>query len=113
MARSNPAKVALWRKRLRDFPNSGLTVAQFCAQEGVSVPSFYQWRRKLNQHPDPTRESPPAFQPISVVPCGIITLLFPNGTWLEVPAADQQALHAVLHAVLNHHEHPVTGEPRC
>jgi hypothetical protein len=38
----------LWRGRLRRFDRSGgLTVVEFCAAEGVSVASFYQWRRRL------------------------------------------------------------------
>lgn len=44
---SNPLKVEQWTSRLERFKLSGLTVAQFCRSEGVSPPSFYQWKRKL------------------------------------------------------------------
>jgi hypothetical protein len=37
----------LWRKRLARFALSGRTVAAFCSLEGVSVPTFYEWKRKL------------------------------------------------------------------
>ncbi len=34
-----------WSERLERFAHSGLTPAQFCAQENLSLPSFYSWRR--------------------------------------------------------------------
>lgn len=37
----------VWSERIERFNKSGETVAQFCAAEGVSPASFYQWRRKL------------------------------------------------------------------
>jgi hypothetical protein len=37
----------VWIERLARFPSSGLTPAQFCAIEAVSLPSFYSWRRRL------------------------------------------------------------------
>lgn len=40
----------VWLDRLARFPSSGLTVAQFCAIEAVSVPSFYSWKRRLAAH---------------------------------------------------------------
>lgn len=45
MTRSETAK--LWSERLRRFEQAQTTVAQFCAAEGISQPSFYQWKRKL------------------------------------------------------------------
>lgn len=49
MSRSETAK--LWQERLRRFDRSQLTVVQFCRNEGVSQPSFYQWKKKLRQPP--------------------------------------------------------------
>ncbi len=37
----------VWRDRLARFPQSGLTPAQFCAIEAISLPSFYSWKRRL------------------------------------------------------------------
>ena len=42
----------VWAERLRRYSQSGLTVAAFCDQERVSLPSFYQWRRKLAGSPE-------------------------------------------------------------
>ena len=44
---SDPLKVQQWTRRLKRFRSSGMTVARFCRSEGVSQPSFYQWKRKL------------------------------------------------------------------
>src|SRR5947199_319176 len=45
--RSRAATRQAWVERLARFPDSGLSPAQFCAQEGVSLPSFYAWKRRL------------------------------------------------------------------
>lgn len=36
-----------WRVLVARQAESGLSVAQFCVREGVSAPSFYQWRARL------------------------------------------------------------------
>jgi hypothetical protein len=43
-------KVQFWRRLLEEQPRSGMTVKAFCQQNRVSVPSFYSWRRKIEQH---------------------------------------------------------------
>ena len=45
--RSRAATRTVWIERLARFPQSGLTAAQFCAIEAVSLPSFYAWKRRL------------------------------------------------------------------
>ena len=47
MSRSETAR--LWAERFQRFSCSQMTVAKFCQSEGVSQPSFYQWRKKLRQ----------------------------------------------------------------
>ena len=42
-------KEQFWRLLLREQPGSGMSVKAFCRQRGVSVPSFYAWRRKFQQ----------------------------------------------------------------
>lgn len=39
--------VETWKSRLLRFYDSDVTVAEFCAAESVSTPSFYQWQRKI------------------------------------------------------------------
>ena len=84
---SNPTKVAQWSDRLDRFENSGQTVTQFCVTEGVSQPSFYQWRKKLGiidrvrggkakrrgesnggEKPNRGKKSTSAFKPVQLAP---------------------------------------------
>jgi len=61
--RSRPTTRRTWADRIDRFEQAGQTVAQFCAAEGVSPASFYQWRRKLSSD-DPVTQ-PPATQPLA------------------------------------------------
>lgn len=38
-----------WRDIINRQPGSGLSIRKFCANEGISQPSFYLWRRKLRE----------------------------------------------------------------
>ena len=59
MAAQRNTKRHEWEDRLRRFDVASMTVAKFCFAEGVSVPSFYQWKRKLRGSKDskPSSES--------------------------------------------------------
>jgi hypothetical protein len=49
MARTPDLKLhLLWRERIRHHAESGLTIAQFCARESLSVASFHGWKRRLS-----------------------------------------------------------------
>lgn len=56
----------VWADRLERFKQADLTVAQFCAEEGISVPSFYQWRRKLNPIPSAPQHAATKFLPLQI-----------------------------------------------
>ena len=45
----NPELARQWRERIGRFDDAGTTIAEFCQDEGYSVASFYQWRRRLRQ----------------------------------------------------------------
>jgi len=49
-----------WRQLLHQWQHSGQTVRDFCAQHGVSQPSFYAWRRTIAQRDQRTPRSPQA-----------------------------------------------------
>jgi hypothetical protein len=68
--RCDAGKEAAWLKRLKRFGRSGLTVAQFCDGERVSVASFYYWRQKLGQTASRRRgkSRPGGFRQVAVVP---------------------------------------------
>ena len=50
MARKvNQALWDQWRRRIGRQRDSGLSIAEFCRQEGVAQAAFHSWRRKLGQ----------------------------------------------------------------
>ena len=47
--RRDREKERTWRRRLRDWRRSRLSVREFCDWHALSEPSFYAWRRELAQ----------------------------------------------------------------
>jgi hypothetical protein len=94
-----------WAERLARFAAAGLTTAQFCAAEGVSVASFYLWKRRLAGagRPDAPeqpsgQEAGPRLLPVRLSePNPAIELLLPTGAVLRVGAgADEATLRHLL-----------------
>src|SRR5262245_55434470 len=56
-------KAQQWRRWINEWRRSGLSVQAFCAQRGLARPSFYAWRRTLQQRAAATA----AFVPVQVV----------------------------------------------
>ena len=113
------ARWALWGERLRQFSSSGLTVAEFCRQEHVSVPSFYQWKRRLQLggndlgggldevlpggdkpngelSADLKGKKPLAFVPVRVRQFSQVEVHLVNGVSLRLPAGDVESLKATI-----------------
>lgn len=97
----------VWRDRLARFERSGLSVKEFCRQEGCSDPSFYQWRKRLvRQRPrKPPRTSDgqkqdvaESFVPVAISPSTFTEVEFPNGVRMRVPANNAAALRVALTA---------------
>jgi hypothetical protein len=96
---ADPALEILWRRRLRQQPDSGLTIHQFCQREGVSTASFHAWKRRLALRTTlpvlvPSRES--AFVPVIVPPVSksqlhdsthLVTIQLANGGRILLPIA--------------------------
>ena len=101
----------LWRDRVRRQEASGLTIAQFCAQEGVARSKFHAWKRRfrLMESPDqcPALPAPSAFLPVTVrllerrcrpnrLP---IEADLPNGIRLRIPTVNEHLACRLLRAV--------------
>ncbi|MDH5626073.1 MAG: transposase [Nitrospira sp.] len=109
---------AVWRDRLARFGKCKLTVKEFCRQEGVSDPSFYQWRKRLQKDPAGSRhrrrmgqrsdksENPQSFVPVRVSSTEVLTssilgsvlaeVELPNGVRIRVPATHSEALRIAI-----------------
>jgi len=96
----------VWRDRLTRFGTSKLTVKEFCRQEGVSDPSFYQWRKRLKRVRPGVKavrasrgkrvKTPKPFVPVSVSSSTFAEVEFPNGVRVRVPATNVEALRVAL-----------------
>jgi transposase len=101
-ARSRAATREVWLDRLARFPSSGLTVAQFCAIEAVSVPSFYSWKRRLAAiSPDQGGDGGPRLLPVRLQPCGpAVELVLPTGAVLRLsPGCDLDWVRSLVTAL--------------
>lgn len=120
---SNPAKVQQWTDRLERYQKSGQTVAGFCQKEGISAPSFYQWKKKLTcernaskaksivgrarQHVRPTQRQGaatppgPGFQSVELLPApsSVTTIRLPNGIEIEL-GSDLRAIDLLVKQLL-------------
>jgi hypothetical protein len=69
-----------WRRQIQRQPRTKLTVVNFCRQLGVSVPTFYYWKRRVQAAPGasiqpvtkaalprPTTAPDTPFLPVSIV----------------------------------------------
>ena len=45
----NPENIDLWQKRIRECQNSGMTVMNWCSENGISNKTYYYWHRKLTK----------------------------------------------------------------
>src|SRR3954468_10316930 len=96
----DPGREAHWQRVLARWKRSGLSARAFCRAEGVSEPSFYGWRRKLDQ----AGQQKPAFLPVHVVAeeakepaTGGIEIVLANGRCLRVrPGFDPHTLVTLL-----------------
>ena len=109
------SKRLVWRERLRRYERSKGTVAEFCQREGVSVPSFYQWRRRLAETSASPRQavvprSPAAFQQVLLSGSGVVAIELPSGVRVELPAEQESLVRAVVADLLRPPSGDGTGD---
>jgi transposase len=86
VAGSGNGREPYWRTVLDRWKRSGLSGRAFCLTEGVSLPSFYWWRRELQRLDQPK----PAFLPVHVLAdkaeshAGGVEVVLANGRCLRV-----------------------------
>lgn len=94
-----------WRMAIETWQASGLSVRQFCANEGLSEPSFYVWRKKLtggSVQDAKDKPEPSAFIEVAIPRCNsvVMELLFTSGNTLRIPVGiDTVTLSTVLSVV--------------
>ena len=89
-----------WRERLARFRRADTSVVQFCEDEGVSTPTFYAWRKRLE---DGARaRAAGGFAPVRLTGTSgaQVTVRLRGGTRLEIPVSDAGAAAALIGAIL-------------
>lgn len=108
-------KERFWRRMVREWRRSGLSVRAFCAEHGLAEPSFYSWRRSIAErdlHGDQRAtasartvgndgaDDRPLFVPLRVVPAAAgmaFEVVLGQGRVVRVPAHfDPAALRQLL-----------------
>jgi putative transposase len=106
----NPKLHALWRDRISRQEASGLTIEQFCTQEGVARSKFHAWKRRFRLTDAASQHSALAarstFLPVTVrvLPRGCeqslpIEAELPNGVQLRIPTADPRLACWIVRAI--------------
>jgi transposase-like protein len=103
-------RVREWQRRMARFEGTQQSVAEFCRQEGVSAPSFYQWRKRLAQRPAGAEEAA-GFRPVRLVGSADVAVQLPGGTQLQVPTSDRRALRLVIDTLARADAERVGGGP--
>ena len=94
------AKSREWRGRFKRYRASGLTIGRFCADEGVSVNTFYYWSRRVGPHVDDRStvraESTTTRQASdSGVPVAMVCFRFSGAMEVMVPAHCLEAIRCL------------------
>ena len=91
-----------WQERLTNRKACGLSIDEFCADEGVSRSTFYRWVQRLKDGiPDAVKEEgasftledipQPKFLPVSVT-ASPVEIELPNGGLVRLPVGVGQAV---------------------
>ncbi len=75
-----------WRRIMKRYEKSGLTIEAFCRREGVPKNSFWNWRRRLRKEQVPAKKSFVEIVPQKAEPEAPlrVEIQFPNGAVLRV-----------------------------
>jgi hypothetical protein len=86
--RRDPQLERRWRERIALWQRAGVTVSDFCAEQGVSVASFQAWKRELairDRASAPITATMPTFVPVRVAPATMIEVVLANEIIVRVP----------------------------
>jgi hypothetical protein len=104
-------KEARYKELLDQQQESGLTIKEFCSNQGVALATFHYWKKKLLKKPGREKFIPLVVKPSEmelskgstcseIIPGkeSLFELVFPNGTVLRVKQElDLAYLRALIH----------------
>jgi len=101
MARSRGAeKLVVWRQRLAKFGRSGLSVTDFCQQEGLAQSQFYYWSRRIREKTAQAEPEPPSIherQALTVE--STVEVFIGADVKVRLPGTDRELVKFVLHGL--------------
>jgi hypothetical protein len=108
-SRQDVQKRRVWAERLRRHRSSGLTVARFCASEGVSVHTFFYWSKRIaagsSSRSDATdRRREPAghsYLAAGTAPPALVRFHFNTAVEVSVPADCLDAIRCLASCLQN------------
>ena len=92
-----------WSRRVEACRSSGLSVGQWCQENGIAVSTYFSWQRKVFQALKEAREV--TFAEVPIVECcqpsgHIAAAMEVSGVRIQVyEGADKATLQAILQAV--------------
>ena len=97
--RSREATRQLWVERFARFSAAEQSVAAFCAAEGVSVNSFFYWKRQLAA-PAAASDAGPLFLPVRIASAAPVEIVLPNGAVIRIaPGCDLAFVRSLIDAL--------------
>ena len=99
------AKRRAWETRFARYRDSGLSVAKFCQQEGVSLNTFYYWSKRLKapsgrRSPCVAAASRPALStPDRSVSGAVVRFRWKTGVEVSVPADCLEAIRCLAESL--------------
>ena len=96
--RSRSQTRQLWTERLARYSASTLSVAAFCAAEGISPNSLFYWKRRLDtDSAAPPPEGQPCFVPVRLHETAAVEVFLPTGAVLRLsPGCDLSFVRSLL-----------------
>jgi len=92
-------KAEQWRERITEQERSGMSVRQFCKQQGLAEHCFYGWRKRLRTE-GPLRFALLEPSGAALAKGSTVELVLPTGERLRIAAgADAATIRAVLEAL--------------
>lgn len=84
-----------WIEQIKAQQESGMTVAAYCAQNGINIKTYYYHLRKVREH---FVESEPAIVPVAVPRSATDIRIEKNGLQISLPAdVSADTLLALVH----------------
>ena len=119
MARTvDPRKHAVWRRRLARYQKGSQSAPDFCKAEGVTLSTFYWWKRTLSaaedqevgkaaestpaDNQDARRERQGLLSPVeaSDTTSETMTIELPGGVRLELPTGNLDLVRTVVESIV-------------